>query len=340
MMEIFERVNPAVPIAERVFLTAATLVRARYQAILWYEFLPLLLGPSAFAALPAYKGYNASVDATASNEFAAAAAFVWHSMLGPAVPRLSADFTPTRDGPLKLRDSYFLPAKRYSASLQGSGASAGPTLMLDAILRGAWATVAQEADALFVDDVRESFVGAHGPGLDLAAVDIQRGRDHGLPSYTRVRAALGLPPVASFADLAAGGGGEEEEEAEEAGAAARASTDKVKRVASRLAEVYGSVEDVDLLVGALLESPLPGGAVGPTFAGILRDQFLRIRDGDRFWFESASHPLRGLQGVVEALGRAKGARMGDLVADNADVKVEAGRVVGGSVFLARAAATG
>jgi hypothetical protein len=259
-------------------------------------------------------------------------------MLGASLARLGADFTPVRDGPMKLRDSYFLPTKRYAATLAAGGgggggvaslgASSGPTTNLDAFLRGAWATPAQEADALFVDDVREAFVGAHGPGLDLAAIDIQRGRDHGLPTYARMREALGLPAVSSFAEMAAGGGSA----AVAGGSGAAAGTDRQRRVASRLAELYKSVEDVDLLVGALLEAPMGGAAVGPTFAAILRDQFLRARDGDRFWFESASHPLRGLQTAVEALGRAKDARLADLLAENSEVKVAG---VAGSVMFVR-----
>lgn len=44
----------------------------------------------------------------------------------------------------------------------------------------------------------------HGQNVgdqDLLAVDIQRGRDVGLQSYTKIREWCGLPPIDSFEDL-------------------------------------------------------------------------------------------------------------------------------------------
>jgi hypothetical protein len=51
--------------------------------------------------------------------------------------------------------------------------------------------------------------------------------------------------------------------------------------------LYGSVDNIDLWVGALAEDHVPGGSVGPTMRAIIRDQFIRLRDGDRFWYQRA-----------------------------------------------------
>lgn len=56
-------------------------------------------------------------------------------------------------------------------------------------------------------------------------------------------------------------------------------------IQARLAGAYKSVEDVDLWVGGLAEDHVPGALVGETVRATVKDQFERLRDGDRFWYE-------------------------------------------------------
>jgi hypothetical protein len=127
---------------------------------------------------------------------------------------------------------------------------------------------AQTSDLLLVDAVRNFLFGPPGAGgFDLAAMNIQRGRDHGLPSYNQVRADFGLDSVTAFEDI---------------------SSDPT--VQQHLQDVYDTVEDIDIWVGGLAEDPVNGGLVGETFFTILKDQFERLRNGDRFWYQHYLSP--------------------------------------------------
>ncbi len=52
-----------------------------------------------------------------------------------------------------------------------------------------------------------------------------------------------------------------------------------------LEALYGSVDNIDLWVGGLAENHVPGSSVGPTVRAIVSDQFERLRDGDRYWYQ-------------------------------------------------------
>jgi len=239
--------NPALS-DEEIYQRARRIVGAEIQAITVNEFLPILMGGSG---LGAYGGYDAGVNATVSNEFAAAGFRLGHTLLPPELARLNEDGTSIPQGPVALRDTFLNPG------MIGDGG-------IEAILRGLAATTAQEFDNMIVDDVRNFLFVAVPSGLDLAAVNIQRGRDHGLPSYNDLREALGLPRIADFFEPGV----------------------FLPDAAARLASIYTSVDDIDLWVGALSEIHLPGALVGPLLHALLADQFDRARDGDRFWYEN------------------------------------------------------
>lgn len=98
--------------------------------------------------------------------------------------------------------------------------------------------------------------------LDLAALNIQRGRDHGLPGYNAWRTFCNLSAPNSIEGL----------------------QDHITNatVRRKLRDIYGDDPDnIDLWVGGLLEDTLPGTQLGPTFQCIIGNQFRRLRDGDR-----------------------------------------------------------
>ena len=134
---------------------------------------------------------------------------------------------------------------------------------IDSLLLGQATQTAQEIDNMVVDDIRNFLFGPPGAGgFDLASLNIQRGRDHGLADYNQVRTDMGLDPVETFADI---------------------SSDPDVQVA--LEAAYGDVDNIDLWVGGLAEDHVAGASVGELVQAILVDQFTRLCDGGSFWYQ-------------------------------------------------------
>jgi len=233
---------------DTIFELVRALVASEMQAITYREFLPVLLGDNA---LPPYLGYRADVNASMANEFATAGYRVGHTMLSPQLLRVQADGSTHRAGDLPLAQAFFNPSELSSIGI-------------DPYLRGLSQQLAQEVDPFVIDDVRNFLFGPPGAGgLDLPSLNIQRGRDHGLPSYNEIRKALGHPPAKSFQHV---------------------SSDP--EIQARLAQAYAGADDIDAWLGFLCEDHAPGAMVGPTLRTLLGDQFRRLRDGDRFWYQA------------------------------------------------------
>jgi peroxidase len=232
---------------EELYQYARRIVIAELQKITYEEFLPALLGKDA---IPDYRGYRADVNPGIATEFATAAFRLGHSMLGDDIEFLDNDGNEIREA-MALRDSFFNPAVVQETDI-------------DPILKYLASDNMQEVDTIVVDDVRNFLFGEPGQGgFDLAALNIQRGRDHGLADYNTVRQAYGLSRVRSFDEI---------------------TSDPALQAA--LAATYGSVDDIDLWIGGLAEDHLPNSSLGITFTRILVDQFTRLRDGDRFWYQN------------------------------------------------------
>ncbi len=233
---------------DRIYQLARKIVGAEMQIITYTGFLPALLGP--MAPSPADFDYNKDLQGAIFNEFATGLYRVGHTMLSPNLQRIDADGTVMP--PFGLRDVFFHPELLIDDPDN-----------IDRILRGLASQKMQNIDSLVVEDVRSFLFGPPGAGgLDLPAMNLQRGRDHGLTDYNGMRVAYGLDPVSEFDQI---------------------SSDPA--VQSRLiAACEGDINNLDPWTGAISEDHLPGAAVGELLATALADQFTRLRDGDRFFY--------------------------------------------------------
>src|SRR5262249_48359751 len=153
-----------------------------------------------------------------------------------------------------LLDAFFNPTVFQNAGVEGS------------ILKYLSSDNAQAVDTKMVDSVRNVLFGAPGSGAggqDLFALDIQRGRDVGLQTYNQARVAYGLPAVTSFSQITSN-----------------------PTLQAELKHLYGNVNNVELFVGGLAEDHAAGSSMGPTFRAIIANQFERVRDGDRMWYQN------------------------------------------------------
>jgi peroxidase len=252
-------------------------VGALMQAITYNEFLPELLGEGS---LSPYKGYNPNVNASITNIFSTAAYRLGHSMLSPELLRLDQSLNVIPEGNLPLRDAFFTPE---TVTDEGG---------IDPILRGLAKEISQKVDPFVVDDIRNFLFGPPGAGgFDLASLNIQRGRDHGLPKYNDVREQMGLSRVQSFQDI-----------------------NSDPDIQMRLEDAYGNVDNIDLWPGGLSEDPVPGSHLGELFHLIVKIQFEALRDGDRFWYE------RNLNGAE--LQEVQATRLSDVIRRNTGIGFE------------------
>merc|ERR1712203_745242 len=77
----------------------------------------------------------------------------------------------------------------------------------------------------------------------------------------------------------------------------------------RLRRTYAHVNDIDLFSGALSETPLHGGLVGPTFACIIGIQFRNLRKCDRFWYEGGNPLIRFTEAQLDEIRKVSLAKV-------------------------------
>ncbi|XP_032526637.1 peroxidasin [Danaus plexippus] len=268
---------------EKLYQEARKIVGAQMQVITYEQWLPLILGPEGYEQLGKYKEYDPNLNPSVSNVFATAALRFGHSIINPLLHRYDENFEPIPQGHLLLRHAFFSPWR-----LVDEGG-------VDPLFRGMFTTPAKlktPTQNLNSELTEKLFHTAHAVALDLAAINIQRGRDHAIPPYNKWRQFCNMTEANDFDDLA------------------NEITDKTVR--DKLRELYGSVHNIDVWVGGILEDQVEGGKIGPLFRCLLIEQFQRLRHGDRLWYENPSTFSR------DQLRQIKNANFARVLCDNGD----------------------
>lgn len=230
---------------EWLYQRARKVVGGILQHIVYQEWLPTL-----GVQLSEYNGYNEQVNPSITNTFSAAS-FRWgHTMINEQILRYDMEGRVAQSGHISLSDAFFNPLESLRQDPEF-------------YLKGMGVQVQQRRDCKLVNSVR-NFLFGQNPilgGLDLAAINIQRGRERGIPDYNTLRSYYGLQKVNSFEEICVDNG-----------------------VTGLLEEIYHSVDSIDPWVAMLAEDALEGSIFGEMLELSIREQFVALRDGDRFFY--------------------------------------------------------
>jgi len=272
--ETLQKLNPGWT-DEILYQESKRIVNAQVQHITYNEYLPLIIGKKvmeSFDLLPSDHSVNVYDDSVNPQIIAgfASAAFRLHTTVRATIP-----FRDNKNrviGQLDLSDTFLNPSVAYTRD-------AFPEMM-----NGLTGAAMTKFDRFFTTEVTHHLFRRFNAsfGLDLVAVNIQRGRDHGIPPYNAWRKLCGLPVLHSFEQLH----GIMDPDA-----------------ASKIAALYDSVDDIDFFVGGNCEYHIKGAIVGPTFACVIAEQFRRLKVGDRFWYENRGQTGSFTQHQLEEIKR-------------------------------------
>jgi hypothetical protein len=313
---------------ELKFQIARRVVGAEQQYITYNEFLPAL-----GITLSSYQGYNPRVNPSLSNEFATVG-YRAHSMIHGEIEieTQASRYTPEilqslEQSGVEVESMGDEIALAIPLNIAFANPELVPQLGLGPLLVGLASEAQYNNDEQIDNQLRSVLFQLPKPGidpsdcldgpplescfsgvLDIGAVDIARGRDHGMPFYNDLRQVYGLPRVTSFTELT----GEESEDfptglgidkpesllfdtlldangnaltpgSEAADTQAVVGIRKTT-LAARLKAIYGDVSRLDAFVGMMAEPHVGGSEVGQLQGAIWKKQFEALRDGDRFFY--------------------------------------------------------
>ncbi|MFZ2366927.1 MAG: peroxidase family protein [Azonexus sp.] len=295
---------------ERLFQAAKFGTEMQYQHLVFEEFARTIQ-PNIDVFIPGFQNYQSEIDPSIVAEFAHTVYRFGHSMLTETIDRLDPNFASSEIG---LIEAFLNPL---------AFADSGPTpeMAAGAIVRGLTRQVGNELDEFVTEALRNNLVGLP---LDLAAINIARGRDVGIPSLNAARREFyngtgdsQLRPYTSWGDfvqhikhpeslinfIAAYGTHD---------TITNATTLADKRAAATLIVLGGTgeptdrvdflmstgvwasgangvtttgLDNVDFWVGGLAEEKMPfGGFLGSTFNFVFEDQLEKLQNGDRFYY--------------------------------------------------------
>uniref|UniRef100_A0A7M5V0Z6 Uncharacterized protein n=1 Tax=Clytia hemisphaerica TaxID=252671 RepID=A0A7M5V0Z6_9CNID len=230
---------------EKLYQEARKIVIAEWQHVVFNEWVPRIVD------LGRYRRYNSKLNPSIINAFATAAFRFGHSLAPNAWSQLDNNFDKKFEK-ISLRESFF-----NIQSINQRGIE--PTMF------GLVGNQSNTVDDVFAFGLlRKLFVPPGEEGhMDLTAFNIQRGRDHGLPTYGHWRRYCRLPAIRNFRQL---------------------TRVMPREVAQKFSTLYKKPADIDLFAAGISEHHVRGFQTGPTFQCLFRRQFKRLRDGDRYYY--------------------------------------------------------
>lgn len=250
---------------EKLYQETRHIVAACFQHCVSNEFLPELLGAKLvvdYQLSPLHNhqqsDYDSSVTTATGTAFGAAAFRYGHSMVDPTINMFDIKHAKLVKSEL-LRFLFKRPYVLFEPNA------------VDMLIAGMVFSSAEKTDPYVTRELSGHLFQPPKAqvGHDLAAINIQRGRDMGVPSYNDWREWCGLPRAKSFSDL---------------------EPLLMNKTAHLYSRIYKHVDDVDLWSAGVSERRIQGAAVGPVFACIIARQFSNSKRGDRFWYENANMP--------------------------------------------------